>query len=74
MARKLKDEDTHEELQSGFKQFDKDADGEITLEDLRALMVELGETLTEEELGDMIRVADRSGDSKISFDEFTQVL
>ena len=37
-------------------------------------MEELGETLTEEELTDMIRVADSNDTGSISFDEFTKVL
>ena len=37
-------------------------------------MEELGETLTEEELTDMIRVADSNDTGSINFDEFTKVL
>ena len=74
MARKMKDTDTDEELNQGFKIFDQDGDNVISKEDLRKLMKTLGETLTEEELDDMINVADAKGDKKISFEEFTEVL
>ena len=74
MARKEKNTDTDEELKSGFKQFDKNQDGQITIEDLRALMEELGEALSEEELQEMINVASMEGDGKVNFEEFTKVL
>ena len=74
MARKEKNTDTDEELRSGFKQFDKNQDGQITIEDLRALMEELGEALSEEELQEMINVASMEGDGKVNFEEFTKVL
>ena len=74
MARKEKNTDTDEELKSGFKQFDKNQDGQITIEDLRALMEELGEALSEEELQEMINVASMETDGKVNFEEFTKVL
>ncbi len=37
-------------------------------------MKKLGEELTEEEIEDMIRVGDTTGDKKISRDEFSKVL
>ena len=75
MARKMKDTtDTDEELAQGFDQFDKNKDKSICIDDLRALMEELGEALTDEDLNDMIRVADLDETGRISFDEFTKVL
>ena len=50
MARTDKNTDTEEELKSGFKQFDKDQDGVITFSDLKALMEELDEELSDEEI------------------------
>ena len=46
----------------------------ISYDDLKNLMKDLGETLTKEELEDMIKVADKKGDQMINFDEFTEVL
>ena len=37
-------------------------------------MDSLGEELTDEELRDMIKVADKSGNNMVSFEEFTEVL
>ena len=74
MARKIKDTDTDEELSQGFKAFDIDGDQAISIDDLKALMESLGENLTEEELKDMIAVADKTRDGLITFEEFTEVL
>ena len=76
MARRMKDTDTDEELRQGFKIFDADGDNQISIDDLRTLMLKLGETLSDEELKDMISVAssDRNESDMISFDEFTEVL
>ena len=72
----MKDTDTDEELRQGFKIFDADGDNQISIDDLRTLMLKLGETLSDEELKDMISVAssDRNESDMISFDEFTEVL
>ena len=50
IAKKNKDIDTDEELNSGFKLFDADGDNVISYDDLKNLMEDLGENLTEQEL------------------------
>merc|ERR1711918_325966 len=49
MARKMKDTDTEEELIEAFKVFDKDGNGFISAAELRHVMTNLGEKLTDEE-------------------------
>ena len=58
MARKMKDTDTEEELVEGFKVFDRDGNGFISAAELRHVMMNLGEKLTDEEVDEMIREAD----------------
>ena len=58
MARKMKDTDTEEELIEAFKVFDKDGNGYISSAELRHVMTNLGEKLTDEEVDEMIREAD----------------
>ena len=74
MQRKMKDTDTEEEFSRGFKVFDADNDNQINKADLRALMQNLGEDISEEELDDMIKVAAAEGNSSVSFEEFKTVL
>ena len=66
--------DTEEELKEGFAAFDKDNDRFITKDDLQKLFESFGEKLTDEELDNMIRVADRSKCGKVSFEDFQHVL
>ena len=51
MARKMKDTDSEEEILEAFKVFDKDGNGFISAAELRHIMTNLGEKLTDEEVG-----------------------
>merc|ERR1719385_553370 len=62
MAKKMKDSDTEEELIEAFKVFDRDGNGFISAAELRHVMTNLGEKLTDEEVDEMIREADVDGD------------
>ncbi|ALC46953.1 And [Drosophila busckii] len=66
--------DSDEELREAFKIFDKDEDGFISPAELRFVMVNLGEKLTDEEIDDMIREADFDGDGLINYDEFVYMI
>merc|ERR1712224_329284 len=61
-ARKMKDTDTEEEIIEAFKVFDRDGNGLISAAELRHVMCNLGEKLTDEEIDEMIREADVDGD------------
>ena len=63
MARKMKDTDTEEELIEAFKVFDRDGNGFISAAELRHVMTNLGEKLTDEEVDEMIREADVDGET-----------
>merc|ERR1712226_616208 len=54
MARKMKDTDTEEELIESFKVFDRDGNGFISAAELRHVMTNLGEKLTDDEVDEMI--------------------
>ena len=47
MARKMKDTDSEEEILEAFKVFDKDGNGFISAAELRHIMTNLGEKLTD---------------------------
>jgi calmodulin len=55
MARKMKDTDSEEELHEAFKVFDKDGNGTISAAELRHVMTNLGEKLTDEEVDEMAK-------------------
>ena len=54
MARKMKDTDSEEEIKEAFKVFDKDGNGFISAAELRHVMTNLGEKLTDEEVDEMV--------------------
>lgn len=66
MARKLSDIDSEEEIREAFRVFDKDGNGHITAPELRHIMNNLGEKLTDEEIDEMIQQADVDGDGQIN--------
>ncbi|KAI0559406.1 calmodulin [Gracilaria domingensis] len=62
MARKMKTKDSEAEIVEAFKVFDKDGSGKISAEELRQVMSNLGEQLSDAEVEEMIREADTNGD------------
>jgi calmodulin len=74
MARKMKDTDSEEEIKEAFKVFDKDGNGFISAAELRHVMTNLGEKLTEDEVDEMIREADVDGDGQINYEEFVKMM
>ena len=75
MARKLGTESNEaDELVAAFKVFDKNGDGCISKMELKQVMAQLGENLTDEQLNDMMKEADVNGDGGIDFEEFKKMM
>lgn len=70
MARKIKTTDSEAEIVEAFKVFDKDGSGKISADELRQVMHNLGEKLSDQEVEDMIKEADTNGDGVSSFSRF----
>merc|ERR1711933_193744 len=68
MARKMKDTDSEEEIREAFRVFDKDGNGFISAAELRHVMTNLGEKLTDEEEDEMIREADIDRDGQVNYE------
>lgn len=62
MARKMRAQDAKSEILEAFKVFDKDGSGKISADELRSIMTDLGEKLSDDEVAEMIREADKDGD------------
>jgi len=67
----MKDTDSEEEFLEAFKVFDKDGNGFISAAELRHIMTNLEEKLTDDE---MIREADVVGDGQINYEEFVKMM
>ncbi|KAI9260207.1 hypothetical protein BY458DRAFT_516515 [Sporodiniella umbellata] len=63
-----------EELKKCFEKFDKNGDGQISENELKEVMKDLGENLSDTEIKDMIQEADSNKDGKIDFEEFKKLL
>ncbi|KAL5712486.1 translation elongation factor EF1B gamma [Ranunculus cassubicifolius] len=74
MAKKMKETDAEEELREAFKVFDKDQNGYISATELRHVMINLGEKLTDEEVAQMIKEADLDGDGQVNYEEFVRMM
>ncbi len=74
MQKRMKDTDIEEELMEAFKVFDRDGDGKISGQELRHVLENMGEKLTDQEVEDMVREADLDGDGLISYEEFTRMM
>merc|ERR1719460_516536 len=71
---KLGDKETREGIAKIFALFDDDKSGTITLKNLKRVAKELGETMTDEELREMIERADSDGDGEISVADFYTIM
>ncbi|WJX85548.1 hypothetical protein P8452_67984 [Trifolium repens] len=74
MARKMKEAQAEKELKEAFWVFDKDKDGYISSNELRSVLRAIGEKVTEEELDQMIKMADMNGDGLIDYQEFIRMM
>ena len=61
-------------VREAFLLFDRNGDGVICFNDLQAAMNLINEQLTEEEIWEMLDLADTDGDMVISYDEFYDLM
>nr|CAD7258070.1 unnamed protein product [Timema shepardi] len=73
MSKKMKGADGEDELREAFRVFDKNNDGMISSMELRHVMTNLGEKLSDEEVDDMIREADLDGDGMVNYEGIGKV-
>nr|ABR27265.1 calmodulin [Nyctotherus ovalis] len=76
MAERKKDDkqDSEDELVAAFKVFDKDGNGFISATELRHIMTNLGEKLTDEEADEMVREAGANSEGKINYLDFAKYI
>ena len=74
MGLKMEEANREAELREAFQLFDMDSNGLISAEELRHVMKNLGENLTDGEIGEMMREADTDGDGQINYAEFVKMM
>lgn len=63
-----------EEMRQAFRVFDIDGNGVIDENELKITMFNLGENLSDGDVKQMIKLADRNGDGKIDYEEFIAMM
>jgi calmodulin len=63
-----------EEMRQAFRVFDIDGNGLIDAHELKLTMLNLGENLSDRDVKQMIKLADRNGDGKIDYEEFIAMM
>lgn len=71
---RLPDRHTKEYIGKIFQYFDLENSGKITSRHLKKIAQEIGETLSEEELKEIMEEADRDGDGYIGFEDFYRIM
>ncbi len=74
MSKKMKSSDTEEELIEAFKVFDRDGNGSISPGELKHIMTNLGEKMTDEEIEMMIDFADQDKDGAVNYQDFVRMM
>eukprot|EP00992_Anisonema_acinus_P010957 TRINITY_DN7008_c0_g1_i2.p1 TRINITY_DN7008_c0_g1~~TRINITY_DN7008_c0_g1_i2.p1 ORF type:complete len:125 (-),score=22.14 TRINITY_DN7008_c0_g1_i2:22-396(-) len=73
MTRRM--QDTDDDMRYAFQQFDTDQDGKVCAEELLEALLGLGETVTRQEVDEMIAEADcLDHDGFVSFEEFKKMM
>lgn len=70
MSKKFSENNAEDEIREAFRVFDSDGNGFINRRELRAVMMNLGEKLEEEEIECLIDDVDIDGDGQINYEEF----
>lgn len=66
--------DIYDEILQGFKMFDYDKSGEISIDNLRMACQEAGIKFTQKELEEMLEEADINGDGHVDQSEFIHIM
>ena len=74
MTARMSDRDTREDINKVFRLFDEEGSQSITVKNLRKVARELGETMSDEELQEMISRADSNGDGAVTMDDFYNIM
>ena len=65
---------TDREIKEAFEAFDLDHNAFVGAAEIRHVLINIGETVTDEEVDEMIRMVDRDGDGQVSFEEFYEMV
>jgi len=65
---------TDDEIYEAFVAFDLDKNNFVGAAEIRHVLINIGETVTDEEVDEMIRMVDTDGDGQVGFEEFYEMV
>lgn len=74
LAPRMKRDLSQDGIREAFKIFNRDNEGYISAAELRHCLTNYGEKLTNDEINDMIREADLSGDGRVDLEKFIELM
>ena len=74
MANKIRDENSDEEIREAFSVFDKDGNGVISPAELRHVLSNIGQKLSDDEIDEIMRDTDEDEDELINYEEFVTLM
>jgi len=75
MSRFMNDpRDKEEEIREAFRVFDRDGTGTISAAELRHVMTNIGEKLSDQEVDEMIREIDVDRDGQVNYEEMVRLM
>merc|ERR1712146_279601 len=74
MTNKILNKDPKDDMVKAFRLFDDDETGSVTLKNLKRVARETGQTLSDEELEEMLADADKDGDGVLNEEEFLAMM
>lgn len=74
LKKKIEDDDYERELKEMFRALDTEKRGEVNTKELRWILKQLGDDLTEGDIDDMIADVDTDGSGWVDFEEFAKLM
>jgi len=74
LRKKFKDDEDERELKEMFRILDKEKRGEVNTNELRWILKQLGDDLTEADIDDMIADVDTDGSGWVDYNEFHKLM
>jgi Ca2+-binding EF-hand superfamily protein len=74
MTARINEKESKEDIRKVFRLFDEENTGYITAQNLKKIAKDLGETMEDIEIREMIERADTDGDGRITFEDFYSIM
>merc|ERR1712144_119145 len=74
MTNKILNKDPKDDMLKAFRLFDDDQTGKVTFKNLKRVAKETNQTLTDDELQEMLTDADKDGDGVLNEEEFLAMM